>query len=97
MFDEDTGYPLSPIFPDQKGGFSDRFAIPAAVTGLIFNQRLGAESIEIALSDAEETLIEIQQAAQDETYQIERPGRTVLEGKIPNLLAEARGDQAQDG
>ena len=97
MFDEDTGYPLSPIFPDQKGAFTDRFAIPAAVTGLIFNERLGAEAIEVALSDAEETLVEIQQAAQDETYQIERPGRTILQGKIPNLFAGAGDTQGQGG
>jgi hypothetical protein len=83
MFDDRTGYPLSPIFPDQDGSFNDRFAIPAAVTGLLFNQRVGAESIEISVSDAEQTLLEIQQAAQDETFRIERPGRTVLEGEVP--------------
>jgi hypothetical protein len=93
MFDEDTGYPLSPIFPE-NGEFNDRFAVPPAVVSLIFNRRIGAESIEVALSDAEETLVEIQQAAQDETYQIERPGRTVLEGKIPDL--PAAGAQGED-
>jgi anti-sigma factor RsiW len=96
MFDEKTGYPLSPIFPEQ-GSFNDRFAVPPAVVSLIFNQRLGAESIEIALSDAQETLTEIQQAAQDETYQIERPGQTVLEGRIPDFDAagQAVPDQGQ--
>ncbi len=93
MFDEKTGYPLSPIFPEQ-GSFNDRFAVPPAVVSLIFNQRLGAESIEIALSDAQETLTEIQQAAQDETYQIERPGQTVLEGRIPDV--PAAGSQGSD-
>jgi hypothetical protein len=88
MFDEKTGYPLSPIFPEE-GSFNDRFAVPPAVVSLIFNRRLGAESIEIALSDAQETLTEIQQAAQDETYQIERPGQTVLEGQIPDVPAAA--------
>jgi hypothetical protein len=86
MFDEDTGYPLSPIFPEQ-GEFSDRFAVPPAVVSLIFNQRIGAESIEVALSDAQKTLVEIQQAAQDQTYRIERPGQTVLEGRIRDIPA----------
>jgi hypothetical protein len=90
MFDEDTGYPLSPIFPE-NGVFTDRFAVPPAVVSLIFNQRVGAESIEVALSDAQETLLEIQQAAQDQTYKIERPGQTVLEGRIPDIPAV--GDQ----
>jgi hypothetical protein len=93
MFDEDTGYPLSPIFPEQ-GSFNDRFAVPPAVVSLIFNQRIGAESIEVAVSDAQKTLLEIQQAAQDQTYKIERPGQTVLEGRIPDI--PAAGGQGQD-
>ena len=79
MFDEETGYPLSPIFPDNKGSFTDRFAIPAAVTSLIASAR----SIEVSVSNARQTLLEIQQAAQNQTFQIERPGRTVLSGDIP--------------
>lgn len=92
MFDEDTGYPLSPIFPEQ-GEFNDRFAVPAPVISLIFNQRIGAESIEVALSDAQKTLLEIQQAAQDQTYRIERPGQTVLEGRIPAIPQAGQGQE----
>ena len=97
MFDDETGYPLSPIFPDEKGSFNDRFAIPAAVTGLIFNQRVGARSIEVALSDARQTLKEIQLAAQEQTFQIRRPGRTILEGKIAELEGGGGGGQSQGG
>ena len=79
MFDGKTGYPLSPIFPSEKGSFNDRFAIPQAVTGLIANTR----AIEVSASNAEQTLVEIQRAAQQETFEIERPGRTVLSGEIP--------------
>ena len=51
MFDDKTGYPLSPIFPDEKGSFNDRFAIPQAVTGLIANTR----AIEVSVSNARQT------------------------------------------
>lgn len=78
MFDEDTGYPLSPIFPEGNGNFQDRFAIPGAVTGLIAQ----STAIEVSLSNARSTLREIQAAAQAETYQINRPGKTVLRGRI---------------
>jgi hypothetical protein len=83
MFDDKTGYPLSPIFPDEKGSFNDRFAIPQAVTGLIANTR----AIEVSVSNARQTLKEIQKAAAAETFQIERPGSTVLAGDIPEQPA----------
>ena len=87
MFDDRTGYPLSPIFPDNKGSFSDRFAIPTAVTGLISR----AQAIEVSVSNARQTLVEIQRAAEQETFQIQRPGRTVLSGDIPQAPAGAEG------
>ncbi len=87
MFDDETGYPLSPIFPDDKGSFTDRFAIPAAVTSLIANAR----SIEVSVSNARQTLLEIQRAAQEQTFQIQRPGRTVLSGQIPRRSEPAEG------
>jgi hypothetical protein len=90
MFDENTGYPLSPIFPENDGSFSDRFAIPAEVIALI----LRARAIEVSSSNAEETLTQIQQAAQDETFRIRRPGRTVLIGEIPR---GNRGNGAAQG
>ncbi len=88
MFDKRTGYPLSPIFPDNKGEFNDRFAIPSAVTSLIARAR----SIEVSVSNARQTLVEIQRAANQETFQIQRPGRTVLSGQIPRAPS-----QPQDG
>ena len=78
MFDNETGYPLSPIFPDQDGSFSDRFSIPAAVTALVAQTK----AIEVSVSDANETLRMIRQAAQDRTFKIQRPGTTVLRGAI---------------
>ncbi len=93
MFDDKHGYPLSPIFPE-NGSFNDRFAIPAAVTGLIANAR----AIEVSVSNAEQTLVEIQKAAQAETFEIERPGRTVLIGEIPRRRGGGQGqDQGQEG
>jgi hypothetical protein len=83
MFDEKTGYPLSPIFPSEKGSFNDRFAIPQAVTGLIANTK----AIEVSVSNARQTLTEIQKAAQAQTFEIERPGQTVLAGQIPRQAA----------
>jgi hypothetical protein len=79
MFNETTGYPLSPIFPDEQGSFNDRFAIPTAVTGLIARTR----AIEVSVSNGQETLDEIAKAARNETFEIERPGQTVLTGTIP--------------
>ena len=87
MFDERTGYPLSPIFPDNKGSFNDRFAIPTAVTSLISRTR----SIEVSVSNARQTLVEIQRAANQETFQIQRPGRTVLTGQIPRAASQPQG------
>ena len=74
----------------RQGSFNDRFAIPPAVTGLIFNPRLGAVDRGRASPTRRQTLTEIQQAAQDETFQIERPGRTVLEARIPDVPAAGR-------
>jgi hypothetical protein len=87
MFDRRTGYPLSPIFPDNKGAFNDRFAIPTAVTSLISRAR----SIEVSVSNARQTLVEIQRAANQETFQIQRPGRTVLAGEIPRAASQPQG------
>jgi hypothetical protein len=84
MFDNETGYPLSPIFPDQDGSFSDRFSIPTAVTALVAQTK----AIEVSVSDANETLRMIQKAARDQTFRIQRPGTTVLRGEI---------SQAQNG
>ena len=93
MFDDERGYPLSPIFPE-NGTFNDRFAIPASVTGLIANAR----AIEVSVSNARQTLVEIQKAAQEQTFEIERPGRTVLIGEIPRGQGggQAQG-QGQEG
>ena len=64
------------------------FAIPAAVTGLIANARA------IALHGRPPDFAEIQKAAQAQTFEIERPGRTVLIGEIPRGEG---GGQAQEG
>jgi hypothetical protein len=93
MFDDRRGYPLSPIFPE-NGSFNDRFAIPTAVLGLIQNTR----AIEVAVSNARQTLTEIQKAAQQQTFEIERPGRTVLIGEVPRRQGgNGQGQQGQQG
>jgi hypothetical protein len=93
MFDDKRGYPLSPIFPE-NGSFNDRFAIPASVTGLIANAR----AIEVSVSNARQTLVEIQKAAQAQTFEIERPGRTVLIGEIPRGQGGGQNQgQGQEG
>lgn len=89
MFGGETGYPLSPITPDRQGSFQDRFAIPTPVTGLIPNTR----SIEIALSGDRQTLQAIQSAIEEETFEITRPGRTVLSGRIPREEPTAEGQR----
>jgi hypothetical protein len=87
MFNDRTGYPLSPFFPEQDGSFNDRFAIPQAVAGLITRTR----AIEISSSNGEEIILQIQQAAQDGTFQIRRPGQTILRGEIPRASRQPEG------
>ncbi len=80
MFDRDTGYPLTqPIVPGDGNSFQDRIAIPAAVSGAIAR----ATSIEISLSDPQDIIKQVQDAVDQNTIAIERPGKTILKGTVP--------------
>lgn len=79
MFDEDRGYPIpNPIMPD-NGSFEDRVAIPGEAAEPISM----AQAVEISLTDPDELLAEIQTAAEEGTFAIVRPGRTILRGDVP--------------
>lgn len=93
MFDENTGYPVpTPIVPEQ-GSFEDRIAIPVEVSGAISR----SQSIEVSLSDTRELLRAIQTAADANELAIERPGRTILSGDVPQPSEQAQGDQLAPG
>ena len=93
MFDEDRGYPLvEPIVP-QNGRYENRVAIPVEVSGAIAQ----STAVEISLSDPNEIVKAVEDAVQAESFEIQRPGDTVLRGDVPRGSTGAPEDQQAPG
>jgi hypothetical protein len=93
MFNDDQGYPLAvPIVP-KNGKFEGRFPIPQEVSQPIAQF---SRAIEVSLSNPEEILAAAQDAQQKGTFEINRPGDTVVRGDIPEAQTPS-GDQQAPG
>lgn len=89
LFDNATGYPLSPIAPDQQGNFEDRFAVPSPAIAVLARMRY----LNVSLAPVDEVRAAIQKAVDSQRIVIDRPGQTILQN--PQPLAAVAG--AQEG
>jgi hypothetical protein len=79
MLTRKQGYPLSPINVSQQGSYSNRFPIPSAVLPVVARVRF----VDISIARAREIRRVVQDALQDGSLVLDRPGRSVLRGEIP--------------
>jgi hypothetical protein len=96
MFDEDRGYPIpNPIVPGRDGSYENRVPIPVEVSGAISR----ATAIEVSLSPATALAKAIEDAIKANDIAIERPGRTILRGDVPepDQAGSGSGDQPAPG
>jgi hypothetical protein len=93
MLTADQGYPLAPIAVNQRGGFSDRFSIPATVLPIVARVR----SVDVALAPVREVGRAIRRAISGSELVLERPGRTVLGGEIPRAEGQGSGSAGTNG
>ena len=91
MLNEELGYPLSPIAPDNKGSFNDRFAIPAPAIEVAGRMQF----LNVSLAPGEQVLTTIEDALKAGELVIKKPGRTVLQNR--QALAPASGPAGQPG
>ncbi|MDQ3571591.1 MAG: hypothetical protein M3383_01875 [Actinomycetota bacterium] len=89
LLNEELGYPLSPIAPDNDGSFADRFAIPAPAIEVAGRMQF----LNVSLAPGEAVLTTIEDALQAGELVIEKPGRTVLQNSRP--LAPASDEAGQ--
>lgn len=87
LFDNATGYPLSPIAPDQQGNFEDRFAVPSPAIAVLARMRY----LNVSLAPVDEVRAAIQKAVDSQRIVIDRPGQTILQN--PQPLAAVAGAQ----
>jgi hypothetical protein len=87
LLTENRGYPLAPITVSEQGSFQDRFPIPATVLPLIAR----VQFVDISIAEDRE-LARLIAAAQQRASRpnasigdllLEKPGDTVLEGRVP--------------
>jgi hypothetical protein len=79
MLTPTQGYPLSPINVSQQGSYSNRFPIPSAVLPVVARVRF----VDISIAPAREIRRVVQDALQEGSLVLDRPGRSVLRGTIP--------------
>ncbi|MQA76130.1 MAG: hypothetical protein GEU88_17645 [Solirubrobacterales bacterium] len=79
MLTGDKGYPLSPITVTEQGTYADRFPIPAAVLPVIAR----VHTVEVAIASVKEVRKTVRSAIDETSLVLDRPGATVLRGKIP--------------
>jgi hypothetical protein len=79
MLTQQQGYPLSPIAASQQGSYSNRFPIPPAVLPVVARVRF----VEVAIAPAKEIRRVVEQALEETSLVVDRPGRPVLRGEIP--------------
>lgn len=89
LFDRANGYPLSPIAPDNRGTFEDRFAVPTPAIPVLARMRF----LNVSLAPVEEVRRAIERAVDREDIVIEKPGRTVLQNREPLSAAPAGAGQ----
>ncbi len=87
MLTPSKGYPLSPLTASQQGTFSDRFPIPASALGVVARARL----VDVSISSVGEIRKLVRGAIQETTLVLDKPGETILQGRIPRGSAQPEG------
>ena len=93
LFNERTGYPLSPIAPDAQGNFQDRFAVPTPALSILARMRF----LNVSLAPVEDVQRAVQKAVEAEDIVIPRPGRTILQNPEPLAAEPAPSGGGQSG
>lgn len=92
LFDQQTGYPLSPIAPDAQGNFEDRFAVPSPAIAVLARMRY----LNVSLAPIGAVRKAIEDAVENQRIVIDKPGETVLQNAQP-LSAQAGAGAGQAG
>ncbi len=79
MLDGEQGYPLSPIVVNERGSFQDRFSIPSAVLQIVAR----VQTVDVSIAPVTEIQNIVRDAIDETALVLEKPGETVLEGKVP--------------
>ena len=87
LFDQNVGYPLSPIAPDAQGSFADRFAVPSASIPVLERMRY----LNVSLAPVDEVRLAVEKALDRQQIVIQKPGRTVLQNVQPLEAAAGQG------
>jgi hypothetical protein len=87
MLTESQGYPLTPLQGvSPQGTFRDRFAIPSAALSLVARVRF----VDVSIAPVREIAEIVQQALENTSLVLRKPGETVLRGTVPRA-APANG------
>ena len=87
MLDGEQGYPLSPIAVNEQGNFQDRFSIPSAVLQIVAR----VQTVDVSIAPVKEIQNVVRDAINETALVLEKPGETVLEGKVPGAGAGGGG------
>lgn len=79
LFDDERGYPLTPLLPDKRNTVNERFPLPDTVLALLE----GTQSLAITVAPAREVDRAIRKAFRAESLIVSRVGEIVLRGRIP--------------
>jgi hypothetical protein len=90
LLDGETGYPLSPIVPCGQGGaetqclrddgtYDTRFPIPSPIIPVITRVQL----VDVSAAPTKTVAVAINQALQKQEVVIDRPGTSVMQGRVP--------------
>lgn len=93
LFDQETGYPLSPITPDAQGNFEDRFAVPSPAIAVLARMRY----LNVSLAPIREVQKAIEDAVENQQIVIRKPGETVLQNAQPLSAPSAGAGQPGAG
>jgi hypothetical protein len=75
----EQGYPLSPLAVTEDGSFNDRFAIPSLVVPIVAR----VQFVDISIAPVNAVRDVIQEAIRKNNVVVQRPGTSVLRGRIP--------------
>lgn len=79
LIDGNRGFPLAPFATDNKGSYSNRFAIPSASLPLVSKAQL----LDVSLAPVPVVQQTIKDALKKKSLAVIRPGTSVLQGALP--------------
>lgn len=93
MFEGNEGYPMPQPIEPQQGSFQGRIPIPIEAAQIVSR----ATRIEVSLTNRKDLEKPIQDAIEENQPVIERPGKTILTGDVPQPGAGGQQDQVAPG